>query len=142
MNCAANRLKCAAIGMRLALIGALLAGLSASCAPATSSAVTISFHYSHYEPTRVSVPAGVPVTITLRNDDPIEHEWIIGPAEVHELHRHGTEAVHAHRPTEVTVPALSSRVTTITFDESGTLAYICHLPGHEEYGMAGTLLVR
>jgi uncharacterized cupredoxin-like copper-binding protein len=127
---------------RFALIGALLAGLSASCAPAASNAVTIRFHYSHFEPTLTSVPKGVPVTITLRNDDPIEHEWIIGPADVHELHRHGTESVHAHRPTEVTVPALSSRVTTITFDEAGSLAYICHLPGHEEYGMTGALLVR
>ena len=31
--------------------------------------------------------------------------------------------------------------TTITFDEPGTLQYICHLPGHEAYGMVGTLTV-
>jgi uncharacterized cupredoxin-like copper-binding protein len=36
------------------------------------------------------------------------------------------------------VPALSSRVTTIVFP-AGQEAYICHLPGHEEYGMTGTL---
>jgi uncharacterized cupredoxin-like copper-binding protein len=123
-------------------IGALLAGLSASCAPAPNDKLTIRFHYSHFEPSVVSVPAGVPVTITLRNDDPIDHEWIIGTPEVHEIHRHGTEAVHAHRPTEVTVPALSTRVTTITFDAADDEAYICHLPGHEEYGMSGTLLAR
>jgi uncharacterized cupredoxin-like copper-binding protein len=81
------------------------------------------------------------VTITLRNDDPIDHEWIIGRPEIHEVHRHGTESVHAERPTEVTVPALSTRVTTISFDEPGGLAYVCHLPGHEEYGMSGEALV-
>jgi uncharacterized cupredoxin-like copper-binding protein len=124
------------------VVGALLAGLSASCAPRPSDRVTIRFHYSHFEPSVVTVPAGVPLTITLRNDDPIDHEWIVGPADVHEIHRHGTEAVHAHRPTEVTVPALSTRVTTVTFDVAEELAYICHLPGHEKYGMTGILLAR
>jgi uncharacterized cupredoxin-like copper-binding protein len=42
----------------------------------------------------------------------------------------------------VTVPALSTRVTTVTFDAAGDEAYICHLPGHEEYGMSGTLVAR
>ena len=126
----------------LALLGVVLAGLASGCAPARPDEVTIHFHYSHFEPTQLSVARGVPVTITLRNDDPIEHEWIIGPEDVHEIHRHGTEAVHAHRSTEVTVPALSSRVTTITFADPGDLAYICHLPGHEEYGMTGRLIVR
>ena len=58
---------------------------------------------------------------------------------MHEIHRHGTEAVHNERPTEVSVPALSTKVTTITFDGNGDLAYICHLPSHQEYGMTGIL---
>src|SRR3981189_1892488 len=122
--------------IRLLPIGVLLAGLlSASCAPAPAPArsdeVTIRFHYSPFDPAVVSVPAGVRVTITLRNDDPIDHEWIVGPPDVHEIHRHGTEAVHAGRPTEVTVPALSTRTTTITFETPGEFVYVCHLPGHE-----------
>jgi uncharacterized cupredoxin-like copper-binding protein len=87
------------------------------------------------------VPAGVPVTILLRNDDPIDHEWIVGDAALHERHRTGTEPVHDSRPTEVTIPAGTSRLTTITFDTPGTYLYICHLPGHEAYGMVGTLVV-
>jgi uncharacterized cupredoxin-like copper-binding protein len=131
---------------RLAVVlGVLLAGLSASCTPVRPAAladqVTIRFHYSHFEPATVTVPAGVPVTITLRNEDPIDHEWIVGAPDIHEDHRHGTEMVHDQRPTEVTVPALSSRVTTIIFDETGAQAYVCHLPGHEEYGMSGTLRI-
>ena len=81
------------------------------------------------------------MTITLRDDDPIDHEWIVGPPDVHERHRTGTEPFHDERPTEVTVPALSSRVTRLTFDQPGEYAYICHLPGHEAYGMVGTLRV-
>jgi uncharacterized cupredoxin-like copper-binding protein len=126
----------------VALTSVLLVGLVSACSPAAPERLTIRFHYSHFEPGEVVVPTGRPITITLRNDDPIEHEWIVGSPEVHELHRHGTEAVHDRRPTEVTVPALSTRVTTITFDEPGEFAYVCHLPGHEEYGMTGSLRVR
>jgi uncharacterized cupredoxin-like copper-binding protein len=89
----------------------------------------------------ITVPEGVPVTITLRNDDPIEHEWIVGPPGVHERHRTGTEPFHAEIPTEVTIPALSTRTTELTFENPGEFEFICHLPGHEEYGMVGTVIV-
>jgi uncharacterized cupredoxin-like copper-binding protein len=120
----------------------LLVGLTSGCAPTASDKVMIRIHYSHFEPNVITVRAGVPMTITLRNDDPIDHEWIVGSPDVHETHRHGTDAVHVHLPTEVTVPALSTRLTTVTFKDVGETAYICHLPGHEEYGMTGTVLVR
>ena len=111
------------------------------CGNGPSPRATVAIHYSRFTPEVITVPAGVPVTITLRNDDPIEHEWIVGPPEVHERHRTGTEAVHAEVPTEVTVPAFSTRVTTLTFEQAAEYAYICHLPGHEAYGMVGTLRI-
>ncbi|MCH7999926.1 MAG: cupredoxin domain-containing protein [Chloroflexi bacterium] len=107
----------------------------------SSAGVTVSIHYSQFTPEVITVPAGVPVTITLRNDDPIEHEWIVGPPVAHERHRTGTEPVHAGVPTEITIPAFSTRVTTVTFDKAADYAYICHLPGHEDYGMVGTLRI-
>jgi uncharacterized cupredoxin-like copper-binding protein len=125
-------------------VGALLlAVLAGGCAPTVpaSDQVAIAFHYSRFEPSEVRVPAGVPVTITLVNDDPIGHEWIVGTEAVHAVHRSGTDPVHDSRPDEVTVPAYQTRTTTLTFDAPGTYAFICHLPGHEAYGMSGTLSV-
>lgn len=81
------------------------------------------------------------MTFTLRNGDPIAHEWIVGTDEVHERHRTGTEPFHDSRPTEVTIPAYSRRVATVTFDTPGSYVFICHLPGHEAYGMRGTITV-
>ena len=128
--------------IRALVIAAIAAALLAPSGAAAATQTEIRIHYSHFDPSIITVPRGVPVTIVLRNDDPIDHEWIVGPADVHEVHRHGTEAVHAGRPTEVTVPALSTRTTTITFDDPGEFAYICHLPGHEEYRMKGVLIAR
>ncbi len=39
------------------------------------------------------------------------------------------------------MPPFASRVTTIAF-APGRYAFICHLPGHEAYGMRGMLTVR
>jgi len=131
------------IGLRRLAGALLLTALVGGCAPtaAASDQVTITFRLSHFEPNSVRVPVGVPVAVTLRNDDPIGHEWIVGTAEVHDVHRVGTEPVHEGRPNEVTVPAYATRTTTVTFDKPGVLDYICHLPGHEAYGMKGTLTV-
>jgi uncharacterized cupredoxin-like copper-binding protein len=125
-------------GLMIATAAALL--LSA-CGGGAAAEARVTIHYSRFEQGVITARAGVPVTITLRNDDPIDHEWIVGPPEVHQRHRTGTEPFHATRPAEVTIPALSTRVTTLTFEQAGEYAYICHLPGHEAYGMAGTLRV-
>jgi uncharacterized cupredoxin-like copper-binding protein len=101
----------------------------------------ITIHYSHFDPGALTVPHGVAVTFVLVNEDPIEHEWLIGDAAFHERHRTGTEAHHGARPNEVSIPPLGVMETTLTFDQPGTVLYICHLPGHEAYGMVGTLTI-
>lgn len=134
---------------RLALAGGLalalgLAGIAAAWADAPGSGpltVEIPIRYSQFERDEVTVRAGVPVTFVLSNSDPIDHEWIVGDAGVHERHRTGTEPVHASRPTEVTVRAGTTATTTVTFTTPGTYLFVCHLPGHEAYGMVGTLRV-
>ncbi len=126
--------------IRLAIV--LLAVVAGACAPAAPRAVSITIHYSHYTPAQIDVPAGVPVTFMIRNDDPIDHEWLLGDMAMHERHRLGTEAVHAARPDELTVPARSTRTTTLTFPTAMTLQYMCHLPGHEAYGMVGVLVAK
>ena len=120
----------------------VLAMLAGACAPAGSRAIDIGIHYSHYSATLIEVPAGMPVTFTIHNDDPIDHEWLLGDLAMHERHRLGTEPFHASRPDEITIPALGTRTTTLTFPVAMTLTYMCHLPGHEAYGMVGTLSAR
>jgi uncharacterized cupredoxin-like copper-binding protein len=128
--------------VRVAVVVALLgvATIAGGCAPPAAT-VTIRIHYSRFDATEISVPRGVPVTFVLVNEDPIDHEWLIGDAEFHERHRHGTHASHGAVPNEVTIPALETVETTITFTDPGPVQYICHLPGHEAYGMVGTVTV-
>jgi uncharacterized cupredoxin-like copper-binding protein len=103
--------------------------------------VPISIHYSHFGPSSIRVPAGRPITFVIANSDPIDHEWIVGDEALHERHRTGTEPYHNARPTEVSIDAGRERRTAVTFTTPGTFTYVCHLPGHEAYGMTGTLVV-
>jgi uncharacterized cupredoxin-like copper-binding protein len=129
--------------LALAAVSLLISSAASGCGGEVSAATehTLGIHFSKFDLETMAVPAGVPVTITLRNDDPIAHEWIVGTKDVHERHRTGTEPYHDAIPSEVTIPAFETRVTTLIFREPGTYTYICHLPGHEAYGMTGTLLV-
>ena len=103
--------------------------------------IEIDIHYSHFEPAALTVRAGQPVRFVIVNDDPIDHEWIVGDEALHQRHRTGTEPSHGARSTEQTVLAGHQVETVVTFETPGRLTYICHLPGHEAYGMVGTLTV-
>ena len=127
------------LGLAIAVLTGMLAGVMARSNDPIE--VPIRIHYSHYEPAEVTVPVGRPVTFVITNDDPIDHEWIVGDAATHERHRTGTEPVHGARPTEVSIAALSQKRTTVTFAAPGSLQFICHLPGHEAYGMVGTVTI-
>jgi uncharacterized cupredoxin-like copper-binding protein len=126
---------------RLAVASLLLAVAATAGCSAWAETVTITIHYSAFDPTELTVPRGVPVTFVLVNEDPIDHEWLIGDEAFHEKHRTGTHASHGAVPNEVSIPALETVTPTITFDQAGKLAYICHLPAHEAYGMVGWLTV-
>jgi uncharacterized cupredoxin-like copper-binding protein len=131
----------AALGLGLATALGAAAVAGAVGRSADPVVVEIDIRYSHFTPSSITVPAGRPVTFVVVNDDPIDHEWIVGDEALHERHRTGTEPVHNARPTEISIDALHERRTTVTFASSGTLTFICHLPGHEAYGMVGTLVV-
>ena len=101
--------------------------------------VRIGVHYTLFEPDRLTVVAGTRVRFLLVNEDPINHELITGGPEVHRRHATGTEAEHPAIPGEVSVRPNGSAITTFTFDDVGTYEFACHLPGHYEYGMKGTI---
>lgn len=127
-----------ALALPLAVAGVVI--VTASAMPAGRT-VTIAMRYSHFQPTSVEVPAGVPITFILDNEDPIGHEWIVGDELTHRRHRTGTEPHHGERATEQSIGPLSAMRTTVTFARPGTYRYICHLPGHEQYGMVGVVTV-
>jgi uncharacterized cupredoxin-like copper-binding protein len=103
--------------------------------------VDLDVHYTHFAPDHLTVRRGTVVRFVVRNHDPIRHELIVGPPEVHARHAGGHEAYHPPVPGEVSVDPDSSAETAYRFDQAGVVIFACHLPGHDEYGMNGQVEV-
>ncbi len=121
--------------------------LAASCAPAAAHdpgevrIIAITMHYSAFDPTEIHVEPGETVRFVLTNTDPIDHEFILGDAEVQRIHEEGTETHHGAEPGEITVHAGATGETTSTFPDGGEVLFGCHSPGHFAYGMRGVVVV-
>jgi uncharacterized cupredoxin-like copper-binding protein len=136
------KLRAASAAVALALLVGAAAASRGDAARANGATVHITVHHSRFEPERISVELGATVRFVIRNTDPIDHELIIGDDRVQLVHEEGTEAHHAPRPGEVSVPAGQTVVTTYTFPVSPSeLIFGCHLPGHYDFGMRGTVTV-
>jgi uncharacterized cupredoxin-like copper-binding protein len=139
-----SRFRTAIALLALAAVGTTACGTaSAGSEPADRvlRTVNVTIHYSHFDPSSFSFPPGTTVRFVVRNTDPIDHEFIVGDQAVQDAHESGTEAYHAPRPGEMTVPAGTTRATILTFARPGSLIFGCHLPGHYAYGMHGVIRV-
>lgn len=120
----------------LSLIGLTGTACSSSGVDRT---VTITIEHSRFSTDQLEVERGATVRFVLVNNDPIDHEFLVGDEEMQDIHEKGTEAHHGARPGEISVPAGEERSTTYTFTRDEPLLFGCHLPGHYAYGMKGTI---
>jgi len=103
--------------------------------------VDVGIRYSHFSMSTLHVHPGTVVRFLVHNDDPIDHEFIVGDATVHARHELGSEAAHPPVPGEVVVKPQDVGETFYRFDKPGRFEFACHLPGHLAYGMKGWVVV-
>lgn len=114
---------------------------SRAATPEATTTVELGINHSRFSTNEIVVKAGTTVRFVVANDDPILHELIVGPPEVHARHENGSEAAHPPRPGEVTVQPNATATTEYAFTEVGSIEFACHLPGHHAYGMTGQVRV-
>jgi len=119
----------------------VIVALTAAAAPPPERTVDVTIHFSHFDVTSLEVSPGETVRFVVTNTDPIDHEFLVGDAEMQQLHEEGTEASHGARPGEISVPAGATVETTFTFPDrlAPGWEFACHLPGHYAYGMHGPI---
>ena len=103
--------------------------------------IEIGIEHSRFVPGSITVKPGEKVRFVIRNDDPIDHEFLLGDEVVQQIHESGTEAHHGAKPGEISVAAFDEAETTFVFTEPGSLIFGCHLPGHYAYGMKGLVTI-
>jgi uncharacterized cupredoxin-like copper-binding protein len=104
--------------------------------------IELRIHHSRFSATTLMVRPGEKVRFVVRNQDPIDHELIVGPIGVQLRHESGREKEHPPVPGEVSVPLFATAKTTYVFDGIAPVWFGCHLPGHWDYGMQGRFVVR
>jgi uncharacterized cupredoxin-like copper-binding protein len=138
----------AALALGLAVVaggyGLAAADAGASAGPVLGPGlvtVRVDVRYSRFRLSDLRVRTGTLVRFVIRNRDPINHEFVVGPPSVHAAHAHGTERTHPPVPGEVSVGPQAVGETVYRFDRPGTVEYACHLPGHLAFGMVGEITV-
>jgi nitrite reductase (NO-forming) len=77
-----------------------------------------------WDPTTIEAKVNQPIQITIRNEGALDHNLVIEEYEINLLLSPG-----------------DVEVVDLTIDHAGTVTYICSIPGHEEAGMVGEIIV-
>ncbi len=72
--------------------------------------VEIGIQHSKFSVGHLEVEPGTLVQFDVRNDDPIDHELVVGDEDVHARHSTGTERRHPPVPGEVSVAPGATRL--------------------------------
>jgi uncharacterized cupredoxin-like copper-binding protein len=130
----------AAVAVAVLFAGTVLA-VTAAASPAHARTVNVTIHFSRFDLSSLQVAPGETVRFVVTNTDPIDHEFLVGDAQMQGIHEKGTEAAHGARPGEISVPAGQTVETTFTFPDqlAPGWEFACHLPGHYDYGMHGPI---
>lgn len=72
--------------------------------------------------TEINAKAGQPIEITLTNDGALDHNFVIEELGI-----------------EIEIAPGDTSVVALTAPDSGSLDYVCDIPGHQEAGMVGSI---
>ncbi len=87
-----------------------------------------------FSPSAVTVAAGETVAFVVTTMGSTAHEFMVGPADAVAGDVAGT-------PEVADIAMMQTKSVTYTFDGPGPYAFACHVPGHYEAGMRGTITV-
>lgn len=126
----------------------LLAGCAGAGSSQAATEITVEAIDFAYNPLAVTIPAGEPVTLLLKNSGQLEHDFVIdkinvidvhasdaGPAAHHQMGHEAQYDLHFY------AKAGDTAVLNFTALEPGTYEIFCSIEGHKEAGMIGKLIV-
>jgi len=87
-----------------------------------------------FSPASITVARGETVTFEVTSMGGLVHEFMVGPADAVAADTEGA-------PEVADIAMMQTKAVTVTFDGSGPYAFACHVAGHYEAGMRGTITV-
>ena len=99
-----------------------------------------------FEPASIRVAEGETVKFVIVNTGEVEHEFVLGDEQTQSAHSgEMNEMPGGTMPDEPNAVSLfpgEKETLTWTFDTAGTVEFACHVNGHYEAGMKGTVDVQ
>ncbi len=109
--------------LTILLLG-LLAGLAACSTTPKPLKFTLVAEDIIWSTSEIHAKVNQEVELTVRNDGVLDHAFLIEDLGINLLLSPG-----------------DIEVITFTVDQPGTIKYICNIPGHEEAGMVGEIII-
>lgn len=96
-----------------------------------------------FDPSTIQVTAGEVITFVVTNTGEAPHEFVLGDASIQQ--QHATEMAQGghgdHAENAISIAPGATEQLTWSFTDVGQVLYGCHLPGHYDGGMVGTVTV-
>ncbi len=140
-----------ALGLLSLAAACTSAGPTSPSAPSQSSpaTVTLSARDLAFVPNQLSLKAGVPMTLVLKNEGSIEHDVVVeglnsAPATASSHgHSEPSHSMGVLPPGTVHVSAHGGEHATVELTpKPGTFEFYCSVPGHRAAGMRGVIEVK
>ena len=87
-----------------------------------------------FSPPAITIQRGEIVTFQVTTMGPTAHEFMVGPADAVATDQEGT-------PEVADIGMMQTKSVTYTFAGAGPYAFACHVTGHYEAGMRGTIAI-
>lgn len=97
-----------------------------------------------YEPASIEVESGETVRFVVTNEGETDHEFVVGDMEMQEMAEgQMSEGMgdHGQAMASLELEPGETAEATVSFDQGGELFYACHISGHYEGGMVGTITI-
>lgn len=108
--------------IQFAVLVALAAMLVACSVP--TKKVTLEAKDIMWNLETIEAKVNQPIEITVRNEGALDHDFVIEELGI-----------------DILLSPGDIQVVEFTVDHAGTIAYICNIPGHEEAGMVGQIII-
>jgi uncharacterized cupredoxin-like copper-binding protein len=97
-----------------------------------------------FDPETIEVGTGETVRFIVTNTGEDEHEFIVGDADMQEMaEEEMAEGMgnHMDAMASLMLEPGETAETVVTFEAAGELLYACHVEGHYDGGMVGTITI-
>jgi uncharacterized cupredoxin-like copper-binding protein len=134
---------------RLLVLALVLTFTLTACGGAASSSttpktVTLALNEFQFQPAEITVNVDQPITLVLKNNGTVLHDFVSTDAMVDVMEEHGAMHDMAGMETAMHAAIEAGQQSTLEFKatQAGTYTFYCTVAGHKEAGMVGKLIVK